>query len=83
MALLLALGKQQAGGMLGCRSAMLCRQPAMAAMLTRGIADTPVTHPDGLTHRITTYFMPQVRACLERTDTQKDRGGQGVLEGCM
>eukprot|EP01043_Picozoa_sp_COSAG02_P015217 COSAG02_NODE_643_length_19037_cov_9.951632_10_plen_65_part_00 len=30
-------------------------------LLTRGIADTAVTHPEGLTHRISSYFMPQVR----------------------
>lgn len=27
-------------------------------------ADTAVTHPEGLTHRISTYFMPQVR-CVQ------------------
>lgn len=53
--------------MLGLRGrfASLCatRSPAriQAAVPARTFAADKPTHPEGITHRISTYFMPQVR----------------------
>ena len=52
--------------MLAARRLTLAARPAGLAPVCvparTYAADTPVTHPEGITHRISTYFMPQVRA---------------------
>jgi hypothetical protein len=53
------LGLQAMAGYKGAKGAGGARPAGL--LLTRGIADTAVTHPEGLTHRISSYFMPQVR----------------------